>query len=71
MPWQHERADALLAAIVAFEIDIERMEGKAKIGQNRSQEDQRSMTGARSASSRHGDRELAEYIADFEPEGDS
>ena len=67
MPWQNERADTLLAAIVAFEIDIERLEGKAKLGQNRPPADQQSMARALSTSSRHGDRELANYIAGYEP----
>ncbi len=71
MPWQDERSDALLAAIVAFEIDIERLEGKAKLGQNRPPEDRRGMARALSASSRPGDRELAQFIADFEPREDA
>ncbi len=50
MPWREERSDALLAAIVAFEVDIERLEGKAKLGQNRPPEDRRRMARALSAS---------------------
>ena len=50
MPWRDECSDALLVAIVAFEIDIGRLEGKAKLGQNRPPEDRRRMARALSAS---------------------
>jgi transcriptional regulator len=45
-PWRFdslpaERADALMDAIVGFEIAVERLEGKLKLSQNRSAEDQR------------------------------
>jgi transcriptional regulator len=71
MPWREERSDALLAAIVAFEVDIERLEGKAKLGQNRPPKDRRHMARALSASLHPGDRELAEFISSFEPREDS
>lgn len=69
MPWQDERSTGLLAAIVAFEIDITRLEGKAKLGQNRSLADQQSTSRALSASARAGDRELARFIAGYSSAG--
>jgi transcriptional regulator len=67
MPWHHENSAGLLAAIVAFEIDIERLEGKAKLGQNRSAEDQDRTARALAASTRPGDRELADFMAEYLP----
>ncbi len=67
LPWQHEHCAGMLAAIVAFEIDIERLEGKAKLGQNRSAEDQDRTAHALAASARSGDRELADFMAEYLP----
>jgi transcriptional regulator len=67
MPWQHENSAGMLAAIVAFEIDIERLEGKAKLGQNRSAEDQDRTARALATSARPGDRELADFMAEYLP----
>jgi len=68
MPWQDDRSSGLLAAIVAFEIDIERLEGKAKLGQNRSMADQQGTSQALNSSARAGDRELARFIEGYQPE---
>jgi transcriptional regulator len=69
MPWQDERATGLLAAIVAFEIDIHRLEGKAKLGQNRSCADQQSTSRALATSARASDRELAHFMAEYQEQG--
>ncbi len=53
-PWPmdlpEEYLHKMIAAIVAFEIPIARLEGKLKLSQNRSPEDQRNVIGALSAS---------------------
>lgn len=64
MPWPNVLPDdfrrRMLAAIVGFEIPIARIEGKFKLGQNRSAEDQAGMLqGLR------GDGPEAEALADF------
>mgnify|MGYP002640144407 CR=1 FL=1 len=71
MPWQDEHAAGLLAAIVAFEIDIEQLQGKTKLGQSRSAADQQRTYHALSTSARAGDRELAGFMADYQQEGSS
>jgi transcriptional regulator len=60
-PWQPEQAldrdfeSKLLAAIVAFEIDVTRIETKLKVGQNRTPADQQSMMAALAADPRSAD----------------
>ncbi len=52
----------LIDAIVAFEIRVTRIEGKFKLGQNRSADDLAGVYNALSNSRRHGDRELSELM---------
>lgn len=55
--------DKLIAAIVAFEIRVTRIEGKFKLGKNRSDEDLAGVYQALCDSQRSGDRELSEPMA--------
>lgn len=63
-PWQLEITPALreraLPAIVGFEITLERIEGKFKLGQNRSDQDRRNVI-AQLSQSGHG-REVAHWM---------
>ena len=52
-----------LRAIVAFEVPIERIEGKFKLNQNRTAEDRAGVVRALSRSSRPEDREMAALMA--------
>jgi transcriptional regulator len=52
----------MLNAIVGIEIDVERIEAKHKLSQNRKVEDQRRVTAALSASDSGEDRTLAQYM---------
>ena len=65
MPWQDSRADGLLAAIVAFKLEIQTITGKAKLGQNRSAADQLGVARALQASDHAGDQALATYMEDY------
>jgi transcriptional regulator len=63
-PWQLERLDpgyvrAQLRAIVAFEMHAERLEAKAKLSQNRSEEDRRRVARRLAQSARPLDRDCA------------
>ena len=66
-PWRNEiPADleqTLLQSIIGFRIRISKIEGKFKLGQNRSEADQAGML-ERLQSGSTGDRELAEFISD-------
>jgi transcriptional regulator len=73
-PWSLDRTPeefvrGMLRAIVGIEIEIERLEGKHKLGQNRPAADRRGVLAALSASDRPGDRELANYTARHTPIG--
>ncbi len=57
-----EFAAAKRKAIVAFEIRITRLEGKFKLGQNRSAEDLRSVYAALKQSNRADDQNLADFM---------
>lgn len=59
----HELRDNLIRSIVAFEIRVTRMEGKFKLGQNRSEADLAGVYDALAASAQFGDRELADVMA--------
>ena len=65
-PWQPNLPDELKTrlhqAIVAFEIEITRIEGKFKLGQNRSPEDQQKMLGMLENSSDPEAVQLAAFI---------
>lgn len=63
-PWQMDRAYAtrLLRGIVAFEIEITRLEGKFKLSQNRAGHDQQQVIAALAGSSDPLDRGLAEQM---------
>ncbi|SIS16402.1 negative transcriptional regulator, PaiB family [Aquipseudomonas alcaligenes] len=63
-PWAvsdapREYLDAMLRAIVGFALPIRRLEGKWKLGQNRSAADQQGVRDGLAASPSPGDRELA------------
>ncbi|MDA1097702.1 MAG: FMN-binding negative transcriptional regulator [Proteobacteria bacterium] len=67
VPWRMELPESyeqgMLAGIVTFEIEITRMEGKAKLSQNRKPEDlQGAITGLR-ATGRAEDERLADVMA--------
>ncbi|MEZ6126804.1 MAG: FMN-binding negative transcriptional regulator [Planctomycetaceae bacterium] len=53
----------LIDSIVAFQIRVTRIEGKFKLGQNRSADDLEGVHNALAASTRSHDRELAEFMA--------
>jgi transcriptional regulator len=55
--------DKLINSIVAFEIRVTRLEGKFKLGQNRSPEDLSGVYDALAASMHYGDRELSDFMA--------
>ena len=68
-PWAvsdapREYIDSMLRAIVGFALPIERLEGKWKLGQNRSQADQTGVREGLAASHDPRDRELAARIND-------
>jgi len=64
--WSVERAapimDTELQAIVGFEIPIDRLEGKFKLNQNRSEDDQRGVIRALEQSSEQDQRAIAELM---------
>jgi transcriptional regulator len=67
-PWAvsdapREYIDSMLRAIVGFALPIERLEGKWKLGQNRSQADQDGVREGLHASHEPRDRELAAHIS--------
>ena len=65
-PWHgilpNELRDRLIQSIVAFEIRVTRIEGKFKLGQNRSNADNASVAGQLANSSNPNDLELYEFI---------
>lgn len=67
-PWRTAEANAYIddqiKYIVAFEIAIERLEGKFKLNQNRSRADQAGVVHALSAAADPLQREIAEMMAD-------
>jgi transcriptional regulator len=64
--WTVERAESImeteLKAIVGFEIPIDRIEGKFKLNQNRSEADQRGVVRALEGSADRDQREIAELM---------
>ena len=70
-PWKAELPadfkDGLLQAIVGFEMPINRMEGKFKLGQNRPDADIRKTVEALRKSPRESERELAEWMERHAP----
>jgi transcriptional regulator len=65
-PWDVRKAESAmkveLAGIVGFEIPIERIEGKFKLNQNRSREDQEGVVAALESSSDPAEREIARMM---------
>ncbi|MBI2301132.1 MAG: FMN-binding negative transcriptional regulator, partial [Armatimonadetes bacterium] len=65
-PWDgvlpDDLAANLRAAVVGFELPIDRIEGKLKLGQNRSAADQQGVRDALVASPRAGDQALAAWL---------
>jgi len=59
-----EYVEKLIRGIVGFELEITRLEGKFKLSQNRSPEDQRGAIEALAASARADDRETAAFMND-------
>jgi transcriptional regulator len=57
-----EYAAKMVRAIVAFEIEIVRLQGKAKLSQNRSPADQARVANALDTSALPGDRELSRWM---------
>lgn len=66
-PWKESLPDdlkeKLIRSIVAFEINVTRIEGAFKLGQNRSREDLTGVVKALSVSDRYEDRQLASFMA--------
>ncbi len=67
-PWQMDGdyAAKLLRGIVAFEIEITRLEGKFKLSQNRSERDQQQVIAALAASTDPIERELARHMHELQ-----
>lgn len=67
-PWRTEVAadlvEKLLAQIVAFEIELTRIEGKAKLNQNRSLADRQKVIEALECSANPTDRDVAKFMKD-------
>lgn len=68
-PWRMEDVDAgyiagMLRAIVSFEIPIARLQGKAKLSQNRTPEDRARVAAALAESPREGGRDVARLMAE-------
>lgn len=66
-PWsmdgpEPEFLDKLLTAIVGFEIDIERLEGKWKLNQNHSAERQANVIRGLREANEHDERQIAEWM---------
>ncbi len=59
MPWQPNYSPALLDHIVGFEMEVERIEGKYKLSQNRSEADRVNLIHALSASGSESARGVA------------
>jgi transcriptional regulator len=57
-----EFRDKLLPMIVGFKIEIQQLEGKMKLGQQRSKKDQQGVLHWLSASQDHSSRALAQYM---------
>lgn len=72
-PWDTSQAtvDDELPGIVGFEIPIDRLEGKFKMNQNRSREDQESVVRALEGSSDATEREIARWMRDNLEKGSS
>ncbi|MEO7911678.1 MAG: FMN-binding negative transcriptional regulator [Roseiflexaceae bacterium] len=66
-PWHmdlpHDYLDKMIRAVVGFEIEITRLEGKLKLSQNRSEEDQDRVAEALGQSEHPLDRDLAELMS--------
>jgi transcriptional regulator len=65
-PWDLRKAESALgvelAGIVGFEIPIDRIEGKFKLNQNRSREDQEGVAAVLESSSDPSEREVARMM---------
>lgn len=71
-PWSmdHEHATRQLRGIVAFEIEVTRLEGKFKLSQNRSERDQRQVIEALRASADPLEQALAQQMSQWTQTGD-
>jgi len=68
-PWTAERApaefvDGMLRGIVAFDLPIERIEGKWKLSQNRSDADRRGVIAGLTAEGGEGAAEVAKRMSE-------
>jgi transcriptional regulator len=68
-PWSMERAAAkierLLGGIVGMEIEVERLEAKMKVGQNRDADDRASAAAALAAQPDEGSRQIAAWMREL------
>ena len=62
MDWDDARADGMLAAIVGFELVIDRLEGKFKLNQNRPAADREGVIAALQASPHEWERAVADLM---------
>ncbi|HZO90441.1 MAG TPA: FMN-binding negative transcriptional regulator [Chthonomonadaceae bacterium] len=73
-PWSFDEAEAhvgsMLRAIVGFDIEITRLEGKFKLSQNRSQADKERVIAALEQAADPFSAELAAWMRDSMPSGD-
>lgn len=60
LPGEYEQK--MLQAIVAFELEITRLEGKFKLSQNRSEIDQQNVSNVLAASNNYGDQQVAKLM---------
>ncbi len=60
--------DKMVGGVVGFEIEITRLEGKYKLGQNRSVEDRRGVVSALRDTGRAGDREMSDWMSAMDRE---
>jgi transcriptional regulator len=65
-PWPFEKmagtADALLKGIRAFELEVESIEGRFKLSQNKSEQERRAVVAALRATGREPERRIAELM---------
>ena len=62
IPWDDERNHHMLTGLVAFQMPIERLEGKFKLNQNKTAADRQNVIETLSASEREGDQNIARLM---------
>ena len=63
-PWQPEYRPAMLKAIVGFEIEVTRIDGKYKLSQNRPEKDRQNIISSLSESSSDTERKLGKLMSE-------